>query len=339
MGNLSMLGTNYMLTLSKRISAKKGLIAACAIALIGVTACAPDLPTIEDRTRVDIEKLRHAPDAQDPFNRALQREYRAFVNSQALSGSDNIDAAYFARKGFAASKDLTIQPEKTEFWQIPASDRVGLDKDYATLMNALNNGARKQAPALAAKAQVAFDCRVEGLADRPQVRSQCKSSLQSSLEALKVKMASAGEPEPVAQQPQARRTQARQVPPRQTPPAQNWANTSKQIYVILFDSGSTRLSSDAANAMRNLAAELRAYQAVRVTVTGFTDTEGNAAYNQTLSRKRAATVAQVLANNGLPAEFIRVMWQGESNNAYTTSDGQREQANRRVVVEVIASGK
>lgn len=62
-----------------------------------------------------------------------------------------------------------------------------------------------------------------------------------------------------------------------------------------------------------VAAAIRSYpEAIRgIEVTGHTDPVGDAAYNDTLSQRRAETVRQLLARNGVPAQLIHATGRGE----------------------------
>jgi outer membrane protein OmpA-like peptidoglycan-associated protein len=69
---------------------------------------------------------------------------------------------------------------------------------------------------------------------------------------------------------------------------------------MMFSTGSSKLQPHARNKVNTVAQLLRNYPQTIVGVAGFTDNRGSYAYNQTLSRKRAATVANLLAVNGRP---------------------------------------
>jgi peptidoglycan-associated lipoprotein len=51
-----------------------------------------------------------------------------------------------------------------------------------------------------------------------------------------------------------------------------------------------------------------------VTVEGFTDSAGSAAYNRQLGKKRAEAVREYLVQNGLPASNVRTVSYGESKS-------------------------
>ncbi|EIJ34640.1 OmpA family protein [Thiothrix nivea] len=73
-----------------------------------------------------------------------------------------------------------------------------------------------------------------------------------------------------------------------------------------------------------------------ISVVGHTDSVGSDAYNQTLSEKRAASVANYLVSKGVPAAAIQASGRGESQPIADNSTKAGRAANRRV--DVTASG-
>jgi OOP family OmpA-OmpF porin len=80
----------------------------------------------------------------------------------------------------------------------------------------------------------------------------------------------------------------------------------------------------------------------RISVVGYTDPIGTAAYNQKLSERRAAAVKKYLVNKGIDPARIATSGKGESGLVVTRADckGQRKKAliaclepNRRVVID------
>jgi outer membrane protein OmpA-like peptidoglycan-associated protein len=69
-----------------------------------------------------------------------------------------------------------------------------------------------------------------------------------------------------------------------------------------------------------------------ITVVGHTDTSGSAAYNQTLSEKRAADARDELVRDGVNPNIITSMGRGETENFIDRGDGVKEELNRRTEV-------
>jgi len=73
----------------------------------------------------------------------------------------------------------------------------------------------------------------------------------------------------------------------------------------------------------------------KVSITGYTDSTGPAAYNESLSVRRAQDVADYLTSMGIAADRMSVIGAGETNPVASnkTRDGRAE--NRRVEVEIV----
>lgn len=70
----------------------------------------------------------------------------------------------------------------------------------------------------------------------------------------------------------------------------------------------------------------------RIAVVGHADRAGRAIYNNTLARKRANTVYNVLVKNGVPKEFIDVSSLSSKSAKVLTRQGEKNQLNRRVEI-------
>jgi len=72
----------------------------------------------------------------------------------------------------------------------------------------------------------------------------------------------------------------------------------------------------------------------RVTVTGYTDTDGSPAYNMALSLKRANAVKDALMSNGVSPTAITVTGRGEEGLLVATPDNVKMESNRRVQIVI-----
>ena len=82
--------------------------------------------------------------------------------------------------------------------------------------------------------------------------------------------------------------------------------------------------------------ELIRAQTTRVTVTGHTDSTGPEAYNQTLSERRANSVADYMANSlGVDRARMQVSGEGESNPVADNATREGRAKNRRAEIDVI----
>ncbi|WP_071797557.1 OmpA family protein [Natronohydrobacter thiooxidans] len=114
-------------------------------------------------------------------------------------------------------------------------------------------------------------------------------------------------------------------------------NTGQELILtlpqdLLFAVDSATLRPDLQQDLRVISTNLVNYPRSDVIVVGHTDNTGAAAYNQSLSERRAQSVAQVLRSQGVAANRIQTIGRGltqpVANNA--TPEGRRQ--NRRVEI-------
>ncbi|MDF7675463.1 OmpA family protein [Neisseriaceae bacterium ESL0693] len=86
---------------------------------------------------------------------------------------------------------------------------------------------------------------------------------------------------------------------------------------FLFGFDKYNLRPEAADTLNQLATRLSDSNVQAVRVEGFTDFKGSDAYNQTLSERRASTVADYLVNRGVPADKISSAGYGKSQARMT----------------------
>lgn len=106
---------------------------------------------------------------------------------------------------------------------------------------------------------------------------------------------------------------------------------------ILFATNSSDLNAEATASLQNLAASLKEYPNTKVLIVGHTDNTGQAAYNQTLSEKRASSAANVLAQSGVEANRLEVTGYGITKPVADNSTVEGRSKNRRVEIAIYAS--
>jgi outer membrane protein OmpA-like peptidoglycan-associated protein len=104
-------------------------------------------------------------------------------------------------------------------------------------------------------------------------------------------------------------------------------------YTILFDHDKAHIRGDENETLDRAMREIAKYNPSQVTVTGYTDSSGNADYNQNLSRQREQTVSKALLSRGIVNQTLEREARGEYEQAVQTDDGIRNQENRRVVID------
>jgi outer membrane protein OmpA-like peptidoglycan-associated protein len=110
-----------------------------------------------------------------------------------------------------------------------------------------------------------------------------------------------------------------------------FANGKFVTYGIYFDSGSDVVKPESAPVLRQLAAYMEANAAVKVAVDGHTDNEGNAAGNLDLSKRRAASVAKVLAEQfKIAPDRFQTDGLGDTKPVASNDNAEGRAMNRRV---------
>jgi outer membrane protein OmpA-like peptidoglycan-associated protein len=98
------------------------------------------------------------------------------------------------------------------------------------------------------------------------------------------------------------------------------------------------LSASAKEDLDNLAGSLQANKRFVISVEGFTDSTGDKAYNEALSRKRAdAVVTYLVSKHDVPIYRIHMIGLGEDKPADEGKDRAARAKNRRVEVKVFTA--
>ncbi|HSJ63492.1 MAG TPA: OmpA family protein [Gemmatimonadaceae bacterium] len=100
---------------------------------------------------------------------------------------------------------------------------------------------------------------------------------------------------------------------------------------ILFATGSDRIRPESTPTLGEIADMLDEHPDLALTVEGHTDSDGEEAFNQTLSEKRAAAVkAWLVSERGIDAARLTTAGFGESKPAAPNDSPEGKQQNRRV---------
>ena len=93
--------------------------------------------------------------------------------------------------------------------------------------------------------------------------------------------------------------------------------------MVFFDTNSTTVSQQGAATVTEAANVAKSMPNARVTITGYTDTDGAPAYNQQLSVRRADAVKNALVSNGVAPQSINVTGAGEAGLLIDTRTRRR----------------
>ena len=99
---------------------------------------------------------------------------------------------------------------------------------------------------------------------------------------------------------------------------------------IYFNPASARLSPESYPLLDNLYDIVNRCPDLVIEVGGHTDSDGSAAWNMTLSEKRAASVAGYLTQKGIPPARIRTVGYGETQPLVPNTSPENKARNRRI---------
>lgn len=120
-----------------------------------------------------------------------------------------------------------------------------------------------------------------------------------------------------------------------SPTAAPTSASGSTVATVLFASGSASLDSPSRLVIVRTAQLIRARRPAAVTVIGFTDTEGNLAVNEALSRQRAqAVLAALEAAVNDPAIHYQLAARAAADPVADNSSGRGRRLNRRVTITV-----
>lgn len=104
---------------------------------------------------------------------------------------------------------------------------------------------------------------------------------------------------------------------------------------VTFGVDSSAISPAFQTTLSNVADTLSRYEKSYVDVLGHTDSTGSDAYNQSLSERRAESVANFLANSGVQRARLATRGYGESQPIASNSTEEGRAANRRVEIKIV----
>ena len=251
----------------------------------------------------NIEEVGKAQGTGSAFTQALTEEYKSFV-AEEHDEYDWAAADYFARKGLTAAAGTAVPPEDPATYDL--GDAAGeIAAARQRLITDLDNGGRDAKPAVAAKAQVKFDCWVHEQDEGWQKDeiAACKNDLMAALDELEKKEVAAAQP-----------------------------GMAPGNYTVYFDFDKAVINAAGQQVINQVLSDAKMHPPSSVSVTGHTDTVGPADYNMALGLRRADAVRSALIAGGVPADKITVASRGFTDLAVPTGPNVREAKNRRAEI-------
>lgn len=118
--------------------------------------------------------------------------------------------------------------------------------------------------------------------------------------------------------------------PAKTPDRTTWFDFDR----LLFATDSATLDPQSTEQLNNVAAILKAYPNVHLTIGGYTDNTGNAAHNLKLSQDRANSVVAQLESMGIASGRLAAKGYGEQHPVGDNSTEEGRALNRRISMRV-----
>lgn len=104
---------------------------------------------------------------------------------------------------------------------------------------------------------------------------------------------------------------------------------------VTFAVDSSAIQPNFQETLGGVANTLSQYEKSYVDIFGHTDSTGSDAYNQSLSERRASSVANFLSNSGVQRARLATQGFGESQPVATNSTEEGRAANRRVEIKIV----
>ena len=105
---------------------------------------------------------------------------------------------------------------------------------------------------------------------------------------------------------------------------------------VLFDTGSSTLKTGAREKLAKISGIVLAHPGLTLQIEGHTDSVGSDDFNQQLSERRADSVRDYLAEEGVPGSTISARGFGKTQPVATNDTSEGRQRNRRV--ELVVNG-
>ncbi len=278
------------------------------LAMLSLAACAG----------MELQTARGLDPQGGAFNVALYQEYLTLAEMEFAEG-DYEDSDVFADRAISAAAGSPTAPEALDARPIPGVHRGPLAEARRRLMTALDAGAADKVPEASARGQAMFDCWMQEAEEniQPADIAWCRERFQAALAAME---------EAVAEAPAA----AAPAPAAPAAPPVTFAN-----FTVYFDFDSTVLKPLTISTLIDAADASDDMGATSITISGYADRSGPAAYNMALSQRRADAVAAELKDLlGSAAPSMSLQALGETKNKVVTPDGVKEPKNRRVKIEI-----
>jgi outer membrane protein OmpA-like peptidoglycan-associated protein len=289
--------------MAMNLKSSLGVASSCGMALL-LAACATTSPESEsalEQARAAVQRLEAQPMASQTAGKALQDARDALGNAEAAERAKRppeeiIHLSYLARR----------------------------DADIGEAVIAEQASRTAMAQAQAQRERVLLDAREREAALARQQAAQSQQQAQQSQQNAQLS----------AQQAQEAQQQARDA--QQQLEALQAKQTDRGMILtlgnVLFDTNEDTLKPGADEIVSRLSQFLQKHPEVKVRIEGHTDSTGSDSYNESLSQRRADTVAMALERRGIPQSQLQAVGRGKSAPVAGNDTSAGRQQNRRVEI-------
>ena len=264
---------------------------------------------------MELEGVKDLEPQGSEFNQQLFAGY-VELSARERAEYDFRDSDHFALRAAAAARGDDVRPTAVDERLVAADKHEELSKARGRLMAALFGSAKGKAPAIAASAQISYECWLQEQEEghQPDDIADCRNAFYGQVIAAEVAIRPAPPPPP--------------EPEPEPEPEPVYAT----YYVVFFDFDSSELSNAAKQTLNEAAEAALAMRPYKIIIRGHTDRAGPDKYNLGLSERRALSVAGYMIDQGAGRFVIDAEGLGESEPIAKTADNVRDGRNRRVEV-------
>jgi len=246
-----------------------------------------------------IGELESAPAGGDAFTQTLAQEYLALAEKE-YDLLDYQDSQHFAQKGLSAASGEAVGADPLGMRTLQsqfADEAAALRAETVDYVDRFQSSEPEQA----ARAQALFDCAFEEYEEYWQVEAQpyrlsaCLDELQAMLE-------------------------------------EGMPATVSLAADVLFEFDRSEIQPEFEGVLTEIA-DLIVANDEQVTIEGHTDSIGTEAYNMGLGQRRADSVADYLASQGVPMEDMTTVSYGETRPVAPNDTPEGRALNRRVEIK------
>ncbi len=264
---------------------------------------------------MELEGVKDLEPQGSEFNQQLFAGY-VELSARERAEYDFRDSDRFALRAAAAARGDDVRPTAVDERLVAADKQEELSKARGRLMAALFGSAKGKAPAIAASAQISYECWLQEQEEghQPDDISDCRNAFYGQVIAAEVAIRPAPPPPP--------------EPEPEPEPEPVYAT----YYVVFFDFDSSELSNAAKQTLDEATEAALAMRPYKIIIRGHTDRAGPDKYNLGLSERRSLSVAGYMIDQGAGRFVIDAEGLGESEPIAKTADNVRDGRNRRVEV-------